>query len=328
MILPLLALAFTSLAADSSSLHGTSADSLLLRFGGDLLLAGHYEAAMGDGPVHALDGFTALAGADIAMVNLECPITVRGVRVPKPYNFRMPPRYTRLLSGAGIDIVSLANNHIFDYGKEGLFDTISYLDSAGVRHVGAGRNQEEAYRPVVYRIGGHAVAYLAYYGGGESPGAGKNRPGVARRDLGLVTAALKAVRTDSCATYVVVNLHWGTEKAERPDPAQRAFARALIDAGADAVIGHHPHVLQGIERYRAGVIVYSLGNFVFGGNNRSTYDTGLFEVRLGAGAPAYAFIPVRVDAWRVSLLSGPDSASVVEKVRRLSAGFTRNIFTN
>lgn len=328
MLFSLLAITFSSLAVGSSSVPGTAADSaaVILRFGGDVLLAGYYESAMGDGPAHAFDGFPALAGADIAMVNLECPITVRGVKVPKPYNFRMPPKYLGLLAGAGIDIVSLANNHIYDFGKEGLFDTISYLDSVAVRHVGAGRNGEEAYRPVVFNVRGHVVGFLAYYGGGESPGAGKNSPGVARRDLERVVEAIGSVRRDSGAAYVVVNLHWGTEKAERPDASQRTFARALIDAGADAVIGHHPHVLQGIEQYRSGVIVYSLGNLLFGGNSRSTYDTGLFEIRLETGGPQYSFIPVRVADWRAMLLSGSDSASVVEKVRRLSSGFARSIF--
>jgi poly-gamma-glutamate capsule biosynthesis protein CapA/YwtB (metallophosphatase superfamily) len=328
MVLPLLALVVSSFAADGSSLQSTTADSaaVILRFGGDVLLAGYYESAMDDGPAQAFDGFPALADADVAMVNLECPVTVHGAKVSKPFNFRMSPRYLRVLSDAGIDIVSLANNHIYDYGKEGLFDTISYLDSVAIRHVGAGRDGEEAYRPVVCTLRGHTVAFLAYYGGGEAPGAGRNSSGVARRELGRIVNAITSVRRDSGATYVVVNLHWGTEKAEKPDASQRAFARALIDAGADAVIGHHPHVLQGIELYRSGVIVYSLGNFVFGGNSRSTYDTGLMEIRLGTGGPRYSFLPVRIADWRAKLLSGPDSAFVIERVRRLSTGFARSIF--
>jgi len=132
---------------------------------------------------------------------------------------------------------------------------------------------------VIVTIRGKKIGILAYYGGGEAPGAGMASPGVARRDLGQVTADILKLH------YTTGRLHrrqspLGTENARTPDESQRTFAHALIDAGADAVIGHHPHVLQGIERYGNGVIVYSLGNFVFGGNSRSSYDTGLFQIRL------------------------------------------------
>jgi len=128
--------------------------------------------------------------------------------------------------------------------------------------------------------------------------------------------------------FVVVILHWGTELAEAPDHAQRAFARALIDAGVDAVIGHHPHVLQGIEKYRNGVIVYSLGNFVFGGNSRHTYTTGIFEIVLRNQQPAYRFIPIGVREWRVRALDGMDAERVLNKVRLLSLKFPSTIFTD
>jgi poly-gamma-glutamate synthesis protein (capsule biosynthesis protein) len=274
----------------------------------------------------AFHDFGGLAMADIAMVNLENPVTTRGKRVPKPYNFRMHPRFLRALTDCGIDIVTIANNHVFDYGKEGLFDTISYLDSSGVKHVGAGRDYREAYRPVLFHIRGRTIGFLGYYGGGEAPGAGKNRPGVARRDLPRVRDAILALKNTLHADYIVVNLHWGTEKARFPDNEQSAFARNVIDAGADAVIGHHPHVLQGIERYHDGVIAYSLGNFIFGGNSRSSYATGLFEIRLGPGNPRYAFLPVGVEDWRARMLTGGDSLRGVEEVAKLSSVFPNSIF--
>ena len=126
----------------------------------------------------------------------------------------------------------------------------------------------------------------------------------------------------------MIILHWGTERATSPDRAQVAFAHALIDAGADAVVGHHPHVLQGIERYGRGVIAYSLGNFVFGGNDRETYNTGMFEIRLGTGGATYAFIPVKIDRWRASMLSGADSLRLIGSMRKLSSRFPKTIFTN
>ena len=141
-------------------------------------------------------------------------------------------------------------------------------------------------------------------------------------------ADISKVRNEGSSTYVVIILHWGTELATAPDRGQVAFAHACIDSGADAVIGHHPHVLQGIERYGRGVIAYSLGNFIFGGNERDTYATGVFEIRLGPGGVKYAFIPVRIERWRASIPAGNDSLMLTGSMRRLSSRFPKSIFNN
>ena len=109
---------------------------------------------------------------------------------------------------------------------------------------------------------------------------------------------------------------------------QQEFARALIDGGVDAVIGHHPHVLQGIERYKNGVIVYSLGNFLFGGNGRHTYDTGVFEIALRPAGPSFRFIPIGVRNWRLRVLEGEDADRVTSRVRSLSNIFPSSTFTH
>jgi poly-gamma-glutamate capsule biosynthesis protein CapA/YwtB (metallophosphatase superfamily) len=303
-----------------------SADSteVVLRFAGDVLLGGHYEGDVGADVDRAFRGFDLFQTADLSVVNLENPVTTRGAKVPKQFNFRMHPRYLAAIKNSGISVVSLANNHVFDYGRDGVEDTFHWLDSARIRYVGAGRNAEAARKPYLFRKGANTVAVLAYYGGGEARPAGKNTSGVASRDLSSIEHDVNVAR-DSGATYIVVILHWGTEKADTPDVSQRWFARALIKAGVDAVIGHHPHVLQGIERYRKGVIVYSLGNFVFGGNSRSTYETGVFEIRVSAQKPVYRFIPVGVRNWRLSILAGRDSLRVAERVRRLSRVFPDTI---
>lgn len=330
-VLPLILwLLCASASADTSSRASVAPfqPPVTLRFAGDVLLASHYEAQMWDSSGATFRGLYRLGGADATVVNLECPVTTRGMRFPKPYNFRMHPRFLSTLTGGGIDMVSIANNHIYDYGPRGLLDTISYLDSVGVRHVGAGRNIVEAHRPVIDTLRGREVAFLAYYGGSEAPGAGKSSPGVARRDLAEVCRDIRSLKDGASSRYIVVMLHWGTERATSPDRAQIAFAHALIDAGADAVVGHHPHVLQGIERYGRGVIAYSLGNFVFGGNDRDTYDTGIFEIRLGDAGVGYAFIPVRIDRWRASILPGADSLRLIGSMRKLSSSFPKSIFTN
>ncbi len=313
--------------ADSIPQSNPDSAILVMRFAGDCLLGGHYETAARENVGLAFEGFDLFHTADIALVNLENPVTTRGRKVPKPYNFRMHPRFVAALTGAGIGVVTIANNHVFDYGNEGLFDTFLYLDSAGIRYVGAGRNMAEARRPYTLQKKAHSVAVLGYYGGGEAPGATLRRPGVARRDLRTITEDVRALVDADSTTYIIVVLHWGTEKAEVPDQGQRAFARALVDAGVDAVIGHHPHVLQGIERYRHGVIVYSLGNFVFGGNSRHTYDTGIFEIVLRDQQPSYRFIPIGVRQWRVRVLEGEDGERVLTKIRSLSQVFPLSFFT-
>jgi len=225
--------------------------------------------------------------------------------------------------------VNLGNNHIFDYGKVGLFDTISYLDSVGIRHVGAGHNAPQAHLPVIVNANGKRIALLGYYGGGEAPKATRTTPGVADRHIGNIQSDIETIRHSNSADYVAVNFHWGTEKADTPGRDQIEFAHAVIDAGADIIIGHHPHVLQGIERYKSGVIVYSLGNFVFGGNSRDTYDTAVFEVRLMEKRNAsYRLIPIRIEHWQARELAGAESDSVLRQVERLSRVFPESIFMN
>ena len=315
------------LFVSSAEGDSTSEAPVILRFAGDCLLADHYEDAVGEHGDSAFAGFDLLGTADLSVVNLECPVTVRGEKIKKPYNFRMNPAFLSALTGAGIDIVNIANNHIFDYGKQGLFDTISYLDSVGLWHVGAGRTEGEAETPVIVQAGKRRIGFQGYYGGGEAPPASGSNPGVVPRSLPVILSDINSFRKRDSVDYVVVVLHWGTEKATVPDNGQIQFAHALIDGGADAVIGHHPHVLQGIETYKTGVIVYSLGNFVFGGNSRDTYDTGLFEIALGKRSVSYRFIPIRLQGWKLMPLAGRDADAVRSSVARLSSIFPHRIFT-
>ncbi len=191
----------------------------------------------------------------------------------------------------------------------------------------AGRDRLEARKPVVLRLKGRRIGFLGYYGGREAPVAQATTCGVAPRNADVIADDVCALRERDSVDYVVVLLHWGTEKADSPDAGQRAFAHRVIDAGADAIIGHHPHVLQGIERYRGGVIVYSLGNFVFGGNSRDTYNTALFEIRLGPCGAAYDVIPIGVRNWRVRVLDGKEGLRIRESVETLSSEFPNSIFT-
>jgi poly-gamma-glutamate synthesis protein (capsule biosynthesis protein) len=299
-----------------------------MHFAGDCLLAGHYEQAARTNPGLAFEKFHLFHTADVAMVNLECPVTVRGEPVEKPYNFRMQPGFLKALQSGGITLVNLANNHIFDYGEEGLFDTIFYLDSAGVRHVGAGRTREEAHTPVYVQKAGLKVGFMGYYQGGEAPPAGKEKPGVATRTIRAIRSDIRRMRQEDGADFIVLNFHWGVEKSDTVETWQREFAHMAIDVGADLIIGHHPHVLQGIENYRDGVIAYSLGNLIFGGNSRHTYKTAVLEVSLDQSGADYKLIPIQVRRWRASVLSDKEGQEILMRVRTLSERFARNIFNN
>lgn len=202
--------------------------------------------------------------ADIAFGNLETPITAgRHIRANEMV-FRADPDVVGGLQGAGFSVLSLANNHVPNFGPEGVEDTLDALEAADIMPVGAGRNSAEAVGPAVIEVRGTKFAFLAFNDTDVVPdsyGAGPSRAGTALMDVASLTAAIQAVRPT--ADVVIVSMHSGTEYVFHPNASQREFARAAIDAGADLVIGHHPHVVQSAERYRGKYIFYSLGNFVF-----------------------------------------------------------------
>ncbi|WP_420642792.1 CapA family protein [Candidatus Leptofilum sp.] len=210
-----------------------------------------------------------LQGADIAVGNVESALGDVGTPELKSYPFRAPPKAAEALALAGFDVVSLANNHGMDYGPEALLQAIDLLQAQGIVPIGAGSNIDAAHTPHITQINGVSLAFLGYvHVPVEVSGfdtavwtATENTPGLAWADPTVIAADVTAVRPQ--ADLVIVVLHSGYEYIEEPSPPQTAAARAAIDAGADLVIGHHAHILQGIEFYNGGVIVYGLGNFAF-----------------------------------------------------------------
>jgi poly-gamma-glutamate synthesis protein (capsule biosynthesis protein) len=185
------------------------------------------------------------------------------------------PTVVRGLAAAGFDVVSLANNHSLDYGPEGLADTMQALDAAGIAYAGAGPDLAQARRPALLEAAGRRVAFLAYsmtlpetfYALDEKAGTAYGLEEHVREDV---------TRAREQADIVLVSFHWGQEGTTRLRKYQVELGHAAIESGAAAVIGHHPHVLQAAERYRDGVILYSLGNFAFGSYSPSS--------RVGAAA--------------------------------------------
>jgi poly-gamma-glutamate synthesis protein (capsule biosynthesis protein) len=264
-----------------------------------------------------------LRAADLTFGNLEGPLTRRGDAQRKKYVFRSPPELVApALARAGFDMVSLANNHSLDYGIEGLRDTLQALEQAGVRHAGAGENLAAARRPAFLEAAGKRIAVLAYsLTFPEESWASDTQPGTAFGHEHHVRADVAAARKK--ADIVLVSFHWGQEGSSDPRPYQRQLGRAAIDAGAAAVVGHHPHVLQGIEHYKDGVILYSLGNFVFGSYSPDAKRSAIAVLVLQDGrVRELKLYPIDVNNFEVvfqpRLLTGPEADAVIKQVQELS----------
>lgn len=298
-------------------------DTITIIFGGDCTLAYHFENFVRDDFKYPFKNLDILRNADISMINLENPISIKGTKIEKEFNFRMHPKYLNSLLDGGIDIVSLANNHVYDYGEEALFDTMKYLDSCDIKYVGIGKDLTDARKPVIFTVKNKKIAFLSY--SGSSFAANYKKSGSAPRNKKIIYEDLKKLK--GIVDYIIINYHWGEEKEEYPNEYQKDLAHFTIDSGADLVIGHHPHVLQGIERYKNGVIVYSLGNFIFGGNNRRKYETILFEVKIINSKILYNVIPLIITNWQALIPDDNQKNIIINKVKQLSSIFKESIFS-
>ena len=298
-----------------------------LLFAGDVLLSDHvlnaYDKAGGIQGVLDEGIRKQIRGADIFMVNQEFPFSSRGAAVAdKQYPFRLPPSRVNLLKEMGIDVVTLANNHILDFGTDPLIDSGTTLDVAGIDYVGAGENLERAKKLLLRRVNGTTIGYLGasrvYMDASWAATAG--RPGVfSTYDPRDLVAEIEAAR--EVCDYLVVYVHWGIERDTKPQEYQRTLAMNYIDAGADLVVGSHPHVLQGVEYYNGKPILYSLGNFVFGS---SIPSTALLKVELSEerhGGSTISLIPCTSSAGYTSLVTEEDKVKqFYQRMEELSFG--------
>ena len=234
---------------------------------------------------------SAMTDADLFMVNEEFPFSTRGEAAEdKQFTFRVDPSYVRIFQEIGVDVATVANNHALDFGVDAFTDSLDTLDQAGIARVGGGRTLSEAKAPVIRTVGNSTVGIL---GASRvipvsSWTAGSARPGMfTAYDQAPLLNEISDL--SSQCDYTVVYLHWGIEKDEYPQEYQRKLAYACIDAGADLVVGSHPHVLQGFETYKGKLIAYSLGNFLF---SNSTNPTVLLQVHIKEdGTLAASLIP-------------------------------------
>lgn len=254
------------------------------------------------------------AADDLTVINMEGTLTESNTRQDKTYAFKGAPKYTEIMTAGNIDAANLANNHSKDYGEQSYTDTIQYLEGAGIATFGYERTS-------VLDVKGIKVGLVGIYV--LADGMGRQQQ---------VIDNIQSVKEQG-AQVVIVSFHWGTEKATYPDDTQKTLAHTAIDNGADLVVGHHPHVLQGIEEYNGKNIVYSLGNFCFGGNrNPADKDTMIFQQTFTFANGELVLdnvkniIPCSLSSvqeyndYQPTILEGSESERVLQKIQELSAG--------
>ncbi|MHB9148539.1 MAG: CapA family protein [Thermoleophilia bacterium] len=298
---------------------------LLVAAGGDVIgdrHVGEYIDAQGGKAVLA-EVAPFLTDAHVAFVNLESPLSDKGSRnTEKDVTFRGRPALVQGLASAGVDVVSLANNHALDWGSAALLDTIDRLSASGVAVTGAGADLDAARAPALLDTPAGTVAVLAFSdilpagfaAGAERPGVNPVRP-ERQRLLDDIRAAAES------ADYVLVSFHWGLEYEGYAGQGQRSLAHEAVDAGADLVIGHHPHVLQGLEVYRDKLIAYSLGDFVFDHYSRATGEAVVLRVTLyPEGPPALTVVPVYLkDPYGIPRpVHGQEAAAILDRLSGFS----------
>ncbi|MBV9414979.1 MAG: CapA family protein [Solirubrobacterales bacterium] len=273
-----------------------SSGDITLAFAGDVHFAGRVTRLLSDpaatfGPITAV-----LKSADFTAANLETPVTSRGTPQPKTYHFATTPGAFTALRDAGVDVVTMANNHILDYGQTGLADTLRAADAAHFPYVGAGVDAAAAWAPYVTTINGTKIAIIGVSEVAELASswvATAHRPGEANAiDLGRTLGAVRAAKR--LARIVIVFMHWGTEGMSCPDQDQLSLAPKLSAAGASIIIGAHAHMLQGSGWLGHTFVAYGMGNFLWWENSYST-ATGVLKLTLHPHAATTArFIPAVV----------------------------------
>ncbi len=268
----LILLLFISGCASFSS--KTPVDEVKILFCGDMMMDwGIKEAALREGydyPLDRVQGF--LSTFDFRICNLECPIAPSGIPDrDKKYIFIAPPDAVKILTHGGINGVSLANNHTMDFGIPALQATMSILTGNKIQYTGAGNDADEARQPILLERNGIRIAVIGCTNIGDNNAyAARNTPGIARAGLESIKKDVQGLKKFN--DFVIVSIHWGDEYADYPSEEQADLAHAIIDGGADGIIGHHSHIYQGIEIYRGRPVCYSLGNFLFGSRNEDIRD--------------------------------------------------------
>lgn len=298
-------------------------EPVTLLFTGDVLLSDYvldnYNSSGIEG-VLSPELLSELSNADITVINNEFPFSTRGTQAPdKQFTFRVDPKYVNVLTDMGVDIVTLANNHVLDFGPDALQDTFDTLDQAGIEYMGAGNDLSRAEALITKQAGGKTYGFLAasrvipvvsWDIQNASPGV------FTTYDPTRLLAAIRNAK-ETC-DFLTVYVHWGIEREEYPQDYQVTMAKQYIDAGADLVIGSHPHVLQGISYYKEKPIFYSLGNFIF---NRDIPKTAAVKVTItGDEAPVIQLLAGTAANARTVICEDEQKAGIYDYLERISTG--------
>lgn len=261
-----------------------------------------------------------LAGSDVVVANLEAPLTTRARRYNNDMCYSASPDYAAAMKRAGIDVVSLANNHCFDYGEEGFIDTLSALRAANVGVIGAGATLETARAPLIIAECGYRVAFLAYsMVGAPHLFATAEESGIAPFNPFVVAEDVAGAR--SMADLVVLSVHWGNENEGSPSPRLVELAHDCIDVGADVVFGHHPHVPGALELYKSRPIFYSLGNFVFGHSHKEWHSNIAASICFRDNSLASIRITPLAGHFQPAVATGDFAGQCIQRLQDVSRSF-------
>ena len=302
-----------------------SKDISTISFVGDVSLADNwfiapvYDSRGGINGVLGSNILDIMKSSDIMIANSEFTVSNRGTELPnKTYTFRAKPERLSIYDEMGIDLVTLANNHVYDYGLDAFNDMLDTFNEYKIPHIGAGHNIEEAKKPYYFIINGYKIAFVSATRAEKNimtPGATDDIGGVFRcYDPTDMINLIKELKSSS--DYVIPIIHFGRENSHELEDEQVSSAHAYIDAGADMVVGHHAHTLQGVEVYNDKPIIYNLGNFLF---NNETIDTALFKVNLNKdGTMEYYIIPALQKDSKTEVLEGDDKLRVINDINSWS----------
>jgi len=263
-----------------------------------------------------------LSQADFVFANLEAPFCTKGQPFPKNFVFDVPPVLVDVLTAGNINLVSLANNHTMDYGMPGLLSTIETLNKANIRHAGAGKDKGQAYKPALLEKYGIKIAFFSYtMTHPEEFWANDSKGGTAYPYANIVKDSLRYY--DDKTDFIIVSFHWGKELQSIPEQYQSKMAHFVINAGADLVLGHHPHILQGIEKYKDRYIFYSFGNFIFASYSHKASESIIADIILSKdGLNKIEIIPINVDNYEVhfkpEILNGAEKVKVLAHLNTIS----------
>lgn len=316
-------------STDNVKILENTGETATLSFVGDISLADNwniapkYDARGGISGILDNEMLNLMRKSTLMVANSEFTVSSRGAPLSgKMYTFRANPSRLKIYDEMGVDLVSLANNHVYDYGGTAFLDMLDAFEEYGIPHVGAGRNLAEAKKPYFFIINGYKFAFIAATRAEKNiytPGATETSAGVFRcYDPTGMIELIQDLRDE--ADFIIPQIHFGTEGSHRLESVQMSSARAYIDAGADAVIGHHAHVLQGVEIYQNKPIIYNLGDFLF---DPDEVETAVFQISLNSvGEMEYYMLPALQDNAKTYLLSGTRKQTVINELNSWSVNAT------